>query len=277
MEKIQQAIAKARATREAGPAAQAPHARAVLPAAQAAQASATAQAWEALQPLHPDINRLKHDRVVTLTNAREATAFDAMRTKILQQMRANNWRRLAITSPTASCGKSTVTLNLAFSMARQPDIHTIIAELDLRRPSLSHTLGVRPEKSFAQVLEGQAEFADHSYRFGNNLAFAINAGPARNPSELLQRRRVATRLAEIEALYAPDIIIFDMPPMLVSDDTMAFAGKVDCALLVAAAEASTVKEIDNCERELASQTNVMGVILNKCRHMGPDYGYTYYG
>ena len=279
MEKIQQALAKARATREAvspqaGPATPA---RAVEPATQAAQASAKVQAWEALQPLHPDMIRLQKGRVVTITNAREAIAFDAMRTKVLQQMRANNWRRLAITSPAAACGKSTVALNLAFSMARQPEIHTIVAELDLRRPSLAQMLGVKPEKSLAQVLDGQADFADHTYRYGNNIAFALNAGPARNPSELLQSARVSDRLAEIEAKYEPDLMIFDMPPMLVTDDTMAFVGKVDCVLLVAAAEASTVKEIDNCERELASQTNVMGVILNKCRHMGPDYGYDYYG
>ena len=31
-----------------------------------------------------------------------------------------------------------------------------------------------------------------------------------------------------------------------------------------------------CERDLASQTNVMGVVLNKCRYMGAEYGYGYY-
>ena len=46
-------------------------------------------------------------------------------------------------------------------------------------------------------------------------------------------------------------------------------------LLIAAAEKTTIKEIDACERELSSQTNVMGVVLNKCRYMGEDYGYGY--
>ena len=72
-------------------------------------------------------------------------------------------------------------------------------------------------------------------------------------------------------------MLFDLPPMLVSDDTMAFVGHVDAVLLIAAAEATTIKEVDSCERELASQTNVMGVVLNKCRYMGPEYGYSYYG
>jgi hypothetical protein len=56
---------------------------------------------------------------------------------------------------------------------------------------------------------------------------------------------------------------------------LAFHQHYDCALLVAAAEVSTLDEIDKCERELAEHTNVMGVILNKCRYTTEKYGYYY--
>ena len=42
---------------------------------------------------------------------------------------------------------------------------------------------------------------------------------------------------------------------------------------VAAAEKSRLDEVDKCEQDLAEQTNVLGVVLNKCRYMGADYGY----
>ncbi len=45
---------------------------------------------------------------------------------------------------------------------------------------------------------------------------------------------------------------------------------------MAAAETTTVKQIDTCEREIAQVSSVMGVVLNKCRYAGPDYGYDYY-
>jgi len=45
---------------------------------------------------------------------------------------------------------------------------------------------------------------------------------------------------------------------------------------VAAAGTTTISEIDTCERELAAHTAVMGVVLNKCRYMGRDYGSDYY-
>lgn len=147
--------------------------------------------------------------------------------------------------------------------------------MELRRPSLAKTLGVKPDQNFADVLTGKAQFANQALRYGGNLAFALNASATRNPVELLQGGGVGDQLAAIEAAYAPDLIIFDMPPMLINDDMMAFAGKVDCVLLIAAAKKTSIKEIDTCERELSTQTNMMGVILNKCRYMGEDYGYGY--
>lgn len=277
MEKIQEAIAKARATREGTEAPRPTLAPVIKTPEPVDPEQAIADAWAVLKPHTIDSVRMTKAHVMTLQGGKDASPFDVLRTKVIQTMRTNNWRRLAITSPTPGCGKSTVALNLAFSLARQADTRTIVAELDMRRPSLAKTLGIKPPRNFAEVLEGKVDFADQALRHGPNLAFALNATSIHNPAELLHGAGVSDRLAEIEARYAPDLMIFDMPPMLISDDMMAFAGQVDCVLLIAGAELTKVKEIDACERELASQTNLMGVVLNKCRFMGEEYGYDYYG
>ena len=44
-------------------------------------------------------------------------------------------------------------------------------------------------------------------------------------------------------------------------------------LLIAGAERSRLDEVDKCEQELTEQTQVLGVVLNKCRYGGEDYGY----
>ena len=54
-------------------------------------------------------------------------------------MSMQGWKRLAVTSPGPGCGKSTVTMNLAFALARQPDIRTLVIDLDLRRPIYKQT------------------------------------------------------------------------------------------------------------------------------------------
>lgn len=271
MEKIQSAIAKARATRT-GTETLATETR----AAPRPIPHPVEDAWAALPKLTPDLRRLEKNRIVALSGGQDAISIDMLRTKVLQQMRANNWKRLAITSPTSGCGKSTIALNLAFSLSRQRELRSILCELDLRRPSLARLLDITDQNSMARVLEGEAEFRDNAVRYNDNLAISSNASVHRNPAELLQSSTMTRALSEIEENYQPDIMIFDMPPMLVSDDAMAFFPNVDCVILVAAAEATKIKEIDGCERDIASQTNVMGVILNKCRYMGPEYGYNYY-
>ena len=305
MEKIQSALAKARAEREAkageqtveGVVAEKQPAPAEVtarpsperPVRQPAQeapkqrhaprpvSAAVEETWKALPLINIKPKLMKRNRIVALQGGHEAVGIDMMRTRVLQQMRDNGWRRLAITSPTASCGKSTISLNLAMSLQRQSDLRTVLVELDLRRPALAKMLGIKDDLSFAHVLEGTRTFAENSIRHGSNLAVSTNLRPWRDAAELLGGTTVADTLADIEETYAPDMMIFDMPPMLVSDDMMAFARHVDCVLLIAGAESSTVAEIDICETDLASQTNVMGVILNKCRYMGEEYGYGYYG
>ena len=218
---------------------------------------------------------MDRSHIATFIGGAEAMAFDALRTKVLQQMRVNGWRRVAITSPGAACGKSTVALNLAFSLARQPDMRAMLLDLDLRRPSLGRMVGLTQKLHFPDVLKGQRSFGENALRYGANMALACGSRVERNAAELLASPNTAAALDRIEAEYAPDIMVFDMPPMLATDDMMSFASQVDCVLLLAAAERSTIKEIDACERELASQTNVLGIVLNKCRYVEQGYGYGY--
>ena len=295
MDKIQNAIAKARAERtdpqvmntplpEMAPKPTNP--RAMLD--DAAQARGTAvnapkvaaadvtAAWEKLELYTPPPARLRRNRVLTLDGGRDATDFDVLRTRILQLAKANNWRKIAITSPGPGCGKSTTSLNLAFSLARQRDQRTFLAEMDMRRPVLAKLLGIKSKQSMADVLSGEGTFEDNAVRLDANLMVATNARPVARAAELLQSTSAAQALDDIMTRYDPSIALFDMPPLLAGDDTMAFLHQVDCVILIAAAEQSTIAQIDKCEQDIASQTNVMGVVLNKCRYMDRDKSYAYY-
>jgi Mrp family chromosome partitioning ATPase len=94
-------------------------------------------------------------------------------------------------------------------------------------------------------------------------------------AEILQTQKTREAIAALEAEYAPDIMLFDMPPLHAADDNFGFLNNVDCALLIAEAERSTVSQIDVAERQLAELTNVMGVVLNKSRYTDGAYGYGY--
>ncbi|MCU0826587.1 MAG: CpsD/CapB family tyrosine-protein kinase [Tabrizicola sp.] len=299
MEKIQSAIAKARADRAATrlhddvPAVETPvpkpsygppvqhstrvASRILTTYPDQAVAAALTVRWREFPIFEPVKAHMARNHVVTFTGAPDSVHFDVMRTRLLQLMRANGWRRVAITSPGPSCGKSTLALNLAFSFGRQPNLRTLLLELDLRRPSLARLLGLRKQHHFSRVLDGSEQLHDNAVRIGTNLAIATQSGAEPQSAEMLHSPAAGTTLDAIEASYDPAIMLCDLPPVFASDDAMAIMGHMDAALIVAGAEMTTIREIDRCEREVADQTNVIGVVLNKSRYQEKDFGYDYGG
>lgn len=266
MEKLQAAIAQAREMRgKTGPA----QVRGV------AASPEMPGAWDQIAQLDLSAEKAARNRLVSLAGGVHATPFDLLRTKVLQLTSANQWTRVAITSPSAGCGKTTTAANLAASLGRQVDMRTILMDMDMRRPTLGHLFDHTGKASVFDVLEDEVSFADQARRLGPNVALSMNSGPARDPSELILRKRTEEIINEIERTYRPGIMLFDLPPMLANDDTSAFLRIVDCAMIVAEAEVTTASQIDTCEKELAQQTNVLGVVLNKCRFNEEEYGYSY--
>jgi protein-tyrosine kinase len=231
-------------------------------------------AWTELATFDPEPRLLARNHVVTFEDIDPAHShFDILRTKVLRTMQRGGWTSLGITSPTSGCGKTTLALNLAFSLAHQRDIRTVLVELDLRRPSIGRQIGLKTPQSVASVLQGTRGVAENFVRYGDNLAIGTNSQSVRDSAELLMNVRTAEGVAAIKRAFLPDIVVYDLPPMLQSDDVMAFLPQLDCVLLVAGAEKSRLDEVDKCEKDLADQTNVLGVVLNSCRYMSEDFGY----
>ncbi|QRM57746.1 CpsD/CapB family tyrosine-protein kinase [Sinorhizobium sp. BG8] len=230
--------------------------------------------WAGLKPLQLDPEITARNRIVTTSRLDPAHAsFDMMRTNILRLMRQNNWTSIAITSPTPACGKTFVALNLAFSLAHQKDCRSLLVDLDLKRPQIGKALGLKNPPSIESYLKGESSIEDVFLRHGDNLAIAGNRQPVQFSAELLQCAETTNVLEEMRQKMSPNVVLFDMPPMLSNDDVTAFLPNVDCAILIAAAEYSTINEIDACEQDLAEKTNLLGVVLNKCQYSPEKYGY----
>ncbi|MEO0864424.1 MAG: CpsD/CapB family tyrosine-protein kinase, partial [Pseudomonadota bacterium] len=230
-------------------------------------------AWLALPEINLSRWQLHRRRIVAVQNGPAAAPYDILRTRVTQQAQANDWRRIAVVSPHSATGKTTTTANLAFGLSRQENTHSIVLDFDLRRNGLGKQLGQKGRIPMSDVLEGRVPFSDVAKRHGDNLIFGLGFGISRNPSELLQSARAQDKLQEIETTYAPDVMIFDMPPLSASDDNLGFLTRVDAALIVVEAGKTSMKQIDVAERQVAELTNVMGVVLNKCRYMSGAYGY----
>lgn len=259
MEKLQAAVEKARKTRtlQGGPSVAAETAR---------PQPAHSVKWQALTPFEVDEEHLLRNRVVTREAGEAATPFDILRTKVLLQMRQNNWKRLAITSPMPGSGKTTIACNLALGLGRQRDLRAMLFDLDLRDPSVHSFLEVQPPHSIGKMLTGEVPFSAQGMRYGDNIAVSMAQHAEKDPTRLLLAEETIEVLNAIEAAYEPDLMIFDLPSVLVNDDTRAFLKNTDCALIVVRAEETRYGQFDTCEREIAEHTNVLGVALNAYRY-----------
>lgn len=281
MERLQAALEKARAQRGTDSTAPTPARTATLPNASRATPQETPpphtdNAWQALEEIQINRTQLQRNRVTTVDTGADSAPFDLLRTRMLQQAKQHGWKRIAIVSPHAGCGKSTTTINLALGLARQQSLRSIIFDLDLRRAGLSKIIGQRPAQSVADVLQGTVSFASQARRYGSNVAFALNnENKVNTPSEILQSPRTTQILDQITADYDPDIMLFDMPPLMASDDNFGFLQNVDAAMIMVAAEQTSMGQIDVAERQVAELTNVMGIVLNKCRYTSGAHGHEY--
>lgn len=240
-------------------------------------AVAGADPWLALEEITLDPRALVRERIITRDKADPAhIAFDALRTRLLKALHDNHWSRVAITSPTKGCGKTMVACNLAFSLARQPETRCMLIDLDLRLPQVAQRIGQRDAYAVEPYLLGEVAPQDYFRRVGDNLAIGFNTARVWHAAELVQSRRVAATLTASWEIYRPNIVLFDLPPMLTSDDVLAFLPNVDGLLLVVGGGETKAGEIEECERLMAENTNFLGVILNKAEDSGlQPYSYEY--
>ncbi|MAS03683.1 MAG: chromosome partitioning protein [Ahrensia sp.] len=222
-----------------------------------------------------DPRRIERNRIVARSMSDpNHVAFNMLRTRVRKMMRDNAWKKLAVTSATPGCGKSLVTLNLGFSMARSKGNRTVMVDLDLKRPSIAKTLGIKHTGSIGRFLEGEGRVEDCFVEIEDNLIIGLNSDHLQHSSELLHGPRMAEMMKFIFSL-SPDQVLFDLPPMRSSDDTLAFLPSVDAALLVVAAGTTTVADVDECEQQIAQLDKYVGIVMNKTEAAAKDYYYQY--
>jgi protein-tyrosine kinase len=195
----------------------------------------------------------------------QVTTFDMLRTKILQEMDRRNWQVIVVTSPTPGCGKTVTAINLALSMSRQSERYVFLLDLDLRKPRVLNYLGVTPENDLLNVIRGEVPLEEAVFQIdiaSSQLAIIGNKLTSSSPVEVIASRQMSDIMKQLRSFTPKPIIIVDMPPVLGSDDVLAFLPQADCCILAVAEGSSTLREIANSEKLLAT-TNVLGCVLTK--------------
>jgi len=263
LEKIKLAVEKAKASREyLVEAGSLSHEQSTVPPVD--QQQYTDRPTYELKQISLDIEHLEDNRIISHERSNpKAASYDMLRTQVIQMMSETGCQTLAITSPKSGCGKTVTSINLAFSVARHTDRSAILIDLDLRKPNIANYLGINCEKSLIDYLQGMAQLEEILVTPGvERLAVLVNNGAIKNASEVITSKILNDMLLELRNRYPSAILIFDMPPMLSTDDVLAFLPQVDCTLLVIASGQTVMSDVENCER-LMNSTHYLGIVLNK--------------
>lgn len=211
-----------------------------------------------------------------------AEALRELRTN-LQFMNVDSPPRIiVVTSPLPADGKSTVTANLAVTLAASGQ-RTVVVDGDLRKPTVAKAFGLVPGVGLTDLLIGKAELQDVLQPWGpsGNL-WILGAGSIPpNPSELLGSNGMDILLHEIAR---EAIVIVDAPPLLPVTDGAILTARTDGALVVISAGKTTTDELSKAIQNLERVSgHTLGVILNRVPprgQIGRGYGYyytSYYG
>lgn len=216
------------------------------------------------QSLTLDENLLKQNRVINKNEDSEIdSAYRMLRTQVLQSLVANEWNSIAVTSAGVGEGKSLTAVNLALSLAREVNYTVLLVDFDLKRPSLSGLFGIEPKHGISDFILNDVELKDILIHPGvERMVLLPGSESLINSSEILKSSKMTQLVEELKTRYPSRIIIFDLPPLLATDDALSFSPFVESLLLVIEEGKTTEEDLIRC-KEILKNTNIIGSVLNK--------------
>ena len=232
----------------------------------------------------------KANLTLTITNPRVSSAFNEsirnLRVRLQKILNQRDAKVLLVTSTLPNEGKTTVSVNLALSLASEGK-RVILIDGDLRKQSLKASVGLdAPSDGLVEILSGNAK----NFRLLNvpNSTLLLLSGDETTdrPQPLLDTPRLRQVLELLRSKL--DYIIIDTPPAGILSDAATFAKYADATLYVVRQDlASTAQILNSIQTLAASDVELIGCVLNQTQagttrygygskyHSG--YGYKYYG
>lgn len=223
--------------------------------------------------------------LISIENPHIGTPFlesiRSLRIRVVNDMREHDDHILLLTSTLPSEGKTTLSSNLADTLARSGN-RVILVDGDLRRQCIKQSLGITEESpSPADVLSRKIPLGKALCPSSHpNLKLLAGDGPVKNYRDTIHSDEFIAFLRELRK-YA-DYVIIDTPPCDALSDAVSLARAADCALYIIRQDYAKYPHILNGLRELEiSGIRLCGTVLNGTRSgltgYAHGYGYGYGG
>lgn len=198
-----------------------------------------------------------------------------IRTQLVFEL-GDDKRVLAITSPNQGDGKTTVTSNLAVSLAAAGK-SVLVVDCDMRRPSLHKQFGLDLANGLSGLLNKTIELGDAIRPTkAENLSVITAGGISKKPAELLSSAYFCEVLEALKNKF--DLVILDCPPIIPVTDPAILAPLTDGVILVTFLDSQSEPKSRHCMRVLTGAgANLIGVVVNKGQLKSDQYYQTYSG
>jgi Mrp family chromosome partitioning ATPase len=189
--------------------------------------------------------------------------YKLLRTQVAQRLEHAGANTLAVMSPRGGCGSTTTAMNLAIAMAAELGRTALLVDLNLRSPALANMLGLNPRVGVEKCITESLRVDEVLVRLQGYERLALL--PARqamaNSSELLNSTACRALVHELRTRYSNRVVIFDLPPVLESDDALVFAGLVQTGLMVVGEGRTRTSDLAEAV-ELLRDFPLLGTVLN---------------
>jgi capsular exopolysaccharide synthesis family protein len=209
---------------------------------------------------------LRQRRVISADDNHAAGhAYRMLRTQVLHRARANGLNVIGIASACNGEGKTLTAVNLALSLAAEPNQRVLLIDLDLRRPSVAETLGLAGvERGLESWFNGDQPLKRVCYGIeGIERLFVLpTLAPVLGSSEVLANIATRRLINDLKDRDPGRILIVDLPPVLLSDDALIMAPLLDGVVLVVNERRSKREDVTRVI-ELLHNTKIVGTVLNR--------------
>lgn len=204
-----------------------------------------------------------------------AESFRSLRSSLIFMPNQSELKTLLVTSSIPSEGKSTISTNLAITMALA-GTRVLLVDADLRRGDLATLFNLDGRFGLSSILRDEMPWKNVAKPTQYRSLTVIPRGPVTNQSsELLLAPTLEKNMAEWKKEF--DLIIFNTSPILATDDTPSIAPNFDGVLMVIRAQFTGARLVRNALNALYQrQVNVLGLVLNCINTEMPDYYYYRY-
>lgn len=173
-------------------------------------------------------------------------AYKTLYTNLLYLNIEDNCKKIAVTSALPSEGKSTLSANLAYSIAQNSDTkRVLLVDLDMRAPKAAKIFGIqsRPH-GLSEYLAGIDDEPNVLYLPDSKVSLLTSGACNVNPTKLIVSDRMAELVASLSEKY--DYIIFDTPPVNVVTDSLHICKYINGYIISILAGNSDVKSLEQC-------------------------------